>query len=146
MERTAIWFALFVLLSIAATISHGFLRPIYLGNLLAQLSTVGISAVGVTFVMIIGGIDLSVGGIISLSLVICAVEMNGQVANLPWAIGAALLAGTAIGAFNGALAALTKVSPFILTLGTGFGGVRHHSNLFRGHSSWNRGAGIPRIS
>jgi ribose/xylose/arabinose/galactoside ABC-type transport system permease subunit len=119
LERAAIWFSLFVLLAIAATISPGFLRPIYLGNLLAQLSTVGIAAVGVTFVMIIGGIDLSVGAVISLSLVICAVEMNGQVANLSWAIGASLLAGTAIGAFNGVLAALTGVSPFILTLGTG---------------------------
>jgi ribose transport system permease protein len=119
LERTAIWFALVILFSVAATISQGFLRPVYLGNVLAQLSTVGIAAVGVTFVMIIGGIDLSVGATISLSLVICAVEMNGQVANIWWAIAAALLAGAGIGAFNGALAALTRVSPFILTLGTG---------------------------
>lgn len=118
-ERTAIWFALLVLFAVAATISPGFLRPVYLGNLLAQLSTVGISALGVTFVMIIGGIDLSVGATISLSLVICAVQMNGNTSNLPWAIGAAVLAGSAVGAFNGIVAALTRVSPFILTLGTG---------------------------
>ncbi len=119
LERTAIWFVLCILFAIAATISPGFLRPVYLGNVLAQLSTVGIAAVGVTFVMVIGGIDLSVGATISLSLVICAVEMNGQAASVPWAIGVALLAGTGVGAFNGVLAALTRVSPFILTLGTG---------------------------
>jgi len=118
-ERAAIWIALLVLFTIAASISSGFLRPIYLGNLLAQLSAVGISAVGVTFVMILGGIDLSVGAIISLSIVLCAVQMNGQIANLPWSIGVALLAGSLIGAFNGVFAAFTRVSPFILTLGTG---------------------------
>lgn len=118
LERAAIWIVLVLLFAIATSISDGFLRPVYLGNLLRQLSPIGISAVGVTFVMILGGIDLSVGAIISLAVVVCAVEMNGQMANLAWAIFAALAAGALVGAANGALAAFSRASPFILTLGS----------------------------
>src|SRR5215475_15032757 len=79
---------------------------------------VGIAAVGATFVMIVGGIDLSVGAVISLALVTCAVQMDGQIANIPWALCVTLLTGAGIGLVNGLLAAFSRASPFILTLGT----------------------------
>ena len=117
-DRFAIWIVLLALLALATTLSDAFLRPAYLGNVVRQLAPVGIAAVGVTFVMILGGIDLSVGAVISLAVVICAVQMDGQIANIPWALCVTLLTGAGIGLVNGLLAAFSRGSPFILTLGT----------------------------
>ena len=81
----AIWIVLLLLLAAAALLSDAFLRPIYLVNILRQAAPVGIAAVGVTLVMILGGVDLSVGAVISLTAVVCAVLMEGDAANLPLA-------------------------------------------------------------
>jgi len=64
-ERNAIWIVLLVLLLAGTALSDAFLRPVYLGNVVRQLAPVGIAAVGVTLVMVLGGIDLSVGAVIS---------------------------------------------------------------------------------
>jgi ribose transport system permease protein len=72
-DRFAIWIVLLALLALATTLSDAFLRPAYLGNVVRRLAPVGTAAVGATFVMILGGIDLSVGAVISLAVVICAV-------------------------------------------------------------------------
>jgi ribose/xylose/arabinose/galactoside ABC-type transport system permease subunit len=117
LDRAAIWLVLLLLLAIAALLSEAFLRPNYLLNIVRQAAPVGIAAVGVTLVMIAGGVDLSVGAIISLSAVVAAVLMEGSAANLPLALAATLLVGGAIGLANGLLIAYNRVSPFILTLG-----------------------------
>jgi ribose/xylose/arabinose/galactoside ABC-type transport system permease subunit len=117
LDRFAIWIVLLLLLAVAAVLSDAFLRPNYLFNIVRQAAPVGIAAVGVTLVMIAGGVDLSVGAVISLSAVVSAVLMEGAVANLPYAIVVTLLVGTAIGVANGVLIAFNRVSPFILTLG-----------------------------
>jgi ribose/xylose/arabinose/galactoside ABC-type transport system permease subunit len=117
LDRAAIWLVLLLLLAIAALLSEAFLRPNYLLNIVRQAAPVGIAAVGVTLVMIAGGVDLSVGAIISLAAVVAAVLMEGSAANLPLALAATLLVGGAIGLANGLLIAYNRVSPFILTLG-----------------------------
>jgi ribose/xylose/arabinose/galactoside ABC-type transport system permease subunit len=117
LDRAAIWLVLLLLLAIAALLSEAFLRPNYLLNIVRQAAPVGIAAVGVTLVMIAGGVDLSVGAIISLAAVVAAVLMEGDPANLPLALAATLLVGGAIGLANGLLIAYNRVSPFILTLG-----------------------------
>ena len=117
LDRAAIWLVLLLLLAIAALLSEAFLRPNYLLNIVRQAGPVGVAAVGVTLVMIAGGVDLSVGAIISLAAVVAAVLMEGSAANLPWALAATLLVGGAIGLANGLLIAYNRVSPFILTLG-----------------------------
>jgi ribose/xylose/arabinose/galactoside ABC-type transport system permease subunit len=113
----AIWLVLALLFVVAATLSEAFLRPIYIFNIVRQAAPVGIAAIGVTLVMILGGVDLSVGAIISLTAVLSAVMMDGQVANIPLAIVVALAAGALIGGINGVLTAYNRISPFILTLG-----------------------------
>jgi ribose/xylose/arabinose/galactoside ABC-type transport system permease subunit len=67
--------------------------------------------------MIAGGVDLSVGAVISLTAVVAAVLMEGSAANLPLALATAILVGAAVGLANGLLIAYNRVSPFILTLG-----------------------------
>jgi ribose/xylose/arabinose/galactoside ABC-type transport system permease subunit len=110
LDRYAIWIVLVLLLLVAGLVSDAFFRINYLANLLRQATPIGITAVGVTFVMILRGVDLSVGAIISM--------MNGRAENLAWALVATCLAGAAIGLVNGLLIAFGRVSSFILTLGT----------------------------
>lgn len=116
-ERWAIWLVLAGLLLAAAILADAFTRPAYLFGILRQAAPVGIAAVGVTVVMIMRGIDLSVGAVISLSAVTAAILMDGSAANLPLAIGLSLAAGAAIGLANGAIVTVTRASPFIVTLG-----------------------------
>lgn len=119
LHRYAPGLTLVAVFAIAVMVSPAFLDPGYLLNTVRQVAPVGIAAIGVTYVMILGGVDLSVGAVISFSAVICATIMAGDAANMPFAIAASCAMGLAVGAFNGVIAAYTRVSPFILTLGTG---------------------------
>lgn len=119
MARHAIFVVLVLVFCLAVAISDAFVQPLYLFNVLRQVAPVGIAAIGVTYVMILGGVDLSIGAVISLASVICAVQMGGDAANIPVAVLLALAAGLCVGLVNGLAAAFTRASPFILTLGTG---------------------------
>ncbi len=119
MSRYAIFIVLVLVYFLAVAISDAFLVPTYIFNVVRQVAPVGIAAIGVTYVMILGGVDLSIGAVISLTSVLCAVQMNGDQANVAMAIAISCAAGAAIGTINGIAVALTRVSPFVLTLGTG---------------------------
>jgi ribose/xylose/arabinose/galactoside ABC-type transport system permease subunit len=114
----AIWLVLLCLLGVGALLSDAMLRPANLVNILRQAAPLGIAALGVTFVMILGEVDLAVGAVISMSAVIAASLMDGSSANLVPAIATSLFVSTAIGALNGSLVAFSRVSSFILTLAT----------------------------
>lgn len=118
-SRYAIFVVLVLVYCAAATVSEAFLDPRYIFNVVRQVAPVGIAAIGVTYVMILGGVDLSIGAVISLTSVLCAVQMGGDAANIGLAVAVACAAGAAVGTVNGLAAAFTRVSPFILTLGTG---------------------------
>ena len=118
LDRYAIWIVLVLLLLGAGLVSDAFFKVNYLANLLRQATPIGITAVGVTFVMILRGVDLSVGAIISMCVVLSALLMNGRPENLAFALITTCLVGAAIGLANGLLIALGRVSSFILTLGT----------------------------
>jgi ribose/xylose/arabinose/galactoside ABC-type transport system permease subunit len=117
LEKAAVWIVLIVLLLLAGLASDAFFKLNYLTNLVRQAAPVGITAVGVTFVMLLRGVDLSVGAIVSMSAVVCAIVMAGRTENFWLGIAAALACGAAIGLANGLLIAYGKVSSFILTLG-----------------------------
>ena len=114
----AIWLVLVALLLAAALLSDAFLEPIYLANIVRQAAPVGIAAIGATVVMILGGIDLSVGAVVSFAAVFSAIQMAGQSANTGFAIVSTLLVCALLGCVNGALVAYNRASSFILTLGT----------------------------
>lgn len=119
LPRYAIFFVLVAVYLAGLAVSPAFAEPNYIFNVLRQITPVGIAAIGVTLVMILGGVDLSVGAVISLTAVLSAAVMAGDPANLPFAILAACAAGLAIGSLNGVIVAFSRVSPFILTLGMG---------------------------
>ncbi|WP_209066562.1 ABC transporter permease [Arthrobacter pigmenti] len=97
-------------------LTPNFLDPNNLFNISRQVATLGIVAVGFAFILITGGIDLSVGYQISLNIVVCGLLMSQY--GLPWyiAIVAVLVLGTTIGLINGLIITLTGVAPLIVTL------------------------------
>lgn len=113
--RYAALVGLLVLVLLAALLSPHFLSWLNLFNILRQWSMVGLIAVGLTFVIIAGGIDLSGGALVAMCAVIGAV----LVPVLGPALGllAVLLAGLAAGGVSGAVITWGGVPPFIATLG-----------------------------
>jgi|HigsolmetaAR205D_1030408.scaffolds.fasta_scaffold01008_4 ribose transport system permease protein len=89
-----------------------------LTNVLRQAAFVGIGAIGMTFVIMGGGIDLSVSGILSLSAVI-AVLLILKVGVLVGLL-VALICGACLGIANGLVITKLNISPFIATLGMGY--------------------------
>lgn len=111
---------LFGLLAIAATFSiltPSFLTQHNLINILQQSSINACVAIGMTLVIISGGIDLSVGPTAALSAVLTATMIVGGVP-FPIAFLGGLLVGMACGLVNGLLISLAGLQPFIVTLGT----------------------------
>ncbi|NLA93094.1 MAG: ribose ABC transporter permease [Spirochaetales bacterium] len=86
-------------------------------NIIRQTSIYGIIAVGMTFVILTGGIDLSVGSILAFSGVICAGLMKRHDAPIFLAALAAIGVGGAMGLVNGLLITVGKIAPFVVTLG-----------------------------
>ncbi len=108
--------AAFVLLVIAASLlSPRFLTLPNLLNVLRQVSIVGILAIGMTFVILTRGIDLSVGSILGIAVVLFAGSMDsrGMAAAIPAGLGAAAL----VGLVNGIGIAYAGIPAFIMTLG-----------------------------
>jgi len=106
---------LFIILSIS---SESFLTATNMINILRQVSIIGIVAIGMSFVIITGGIDLSVGSIMALSAVVAASFAQADSSYsifIPIITGVTV--GLACGLINGVLVAKWKVAPFIATLG-----------------------------
>jgi ribose/xylose/arabinose/galactoside ABC-type transport system permease subunit len=82
-----------------------------------QTAIVGTAALGMTMVIISGGIDLSVGSIVALSSVVVALVLDGGAGGPFTAIAAAAAAGALCGLLSGALITRLRVAPFIVTLG-----------------------------
>jgi ribose transport system permease protein len=112
--------AMLVLIVLCAVVGYlipSFLTTKNLLNVLRQVSITGIVAVGMTYVIITGGIDISVGSTVALSGVVAAVALKAGL-GIPLAILLALLAGAGVGLFNGIFIAYARVLPFVATLGT----------------------------
>jgi ribose transport system permease protein len=85
-------------------------------TVLRQASDLGVAAIGILFVLLIGGIDLSVGALYGLSSVVLVTVMI-QTGSLPLALAAALGAGVLFGLLNGILVQWVRIPAFITTLG-----------------------------
>lgn len=101
----------------AALTPDTLLRGITLETMVRQTVVVALCAVGMTLVIIQGGIDLSVGSIVALVTVVTASALRDGRSAITAAV-LALVVGLACGALNGALVAWLKLRPFLVTLGT----------------------------
>ncbi|MGB3904852.1 MAG: ABC transporter permease [Anaerolineae bacterium] len=108
--------AFVVLLVISASASDVFLTQRNISNLSRQIVTNGLVSLGQLVVILTGGIDLSVGSIVSLSGILAAGLQQQMPLSL--AILIALGAGSLVGAINGFVVARFKLAPFIVTLAT----------------------------
>ena len=107
-----------VLITVFAALSPRFLTPGNFLNILTQAAHIAIIAIGMTFVLLIAGIDLSVGANMYVACIVVALYMKGW----PLAAGFATVAalGLAFGAVNGFLVTRLRVPAFIATLSTLF--------------------------
>ena len=108
---------LVLLVAVATVLYPGFLDPANLGNILTQNSAVGLIAIGMTFVIISGGFDLSVGATYALGAVLFA-GLTLQTGSILVAGLGALAAGVVVGLVNGAIISRLGINPFVATLGT----------------------------
>lgn len=104
-----------VVVAIAAVLSPNFLTPINIANLFQQAAVVGVVAVGMTFVILTGNIDLSVGSVVALCGMLVAVLLAGGMPILP-ALVITILTGALAGAAIGLITALAEVPSFIVSL------------------------------
>lgn len=122
-ERYAALVALVILSVISSFLSEYFLQWQNLLNILRQVSYTGIIALGMTFVIVSGGIDLSVGSMAAFVgslgiLALNALADGSQGLAVAAAIAVALGSGLACGLANGLLITKGRIAPFIVTLGT----------------------------
>jgi ribose transport system permease protein len=114
----AIWLVLVVLFIGFALASKNFLSSNNLFTIARQVSMFGIAAVGMTFVILIGGIDLAAGSVITLVNVVCAYLMVKMHFSIPAAIITSLLLAVLIGALNGFMVARIGMPAIIATFAT----------------------------
>ena len=123
--RGMIIWVLIALVILCRILYPGFLARDNIFNILSQNAQVGLIALGMTFVMIAGGFDLSVGAIYAAGATVYAMEAKEMA--LPLAAIVALGVGLVCGTLNGVIVTRLKVNPFIATLGTTsiFGGAAY---------------------
>lgn len=108
---------LFAIVLVVSIMEPDFLTLNNLFNILRQVSINALIAFGMTFVILTGGIDLSVGSILALSSAFVAGLMTDGTSALI-AVLAGLIVGAVMGTLNGMVISLGKVAPFIATLAT----------------------------
>ena len=121
LREAGIGIALLLIIVFFSVFAPRFASLANLSNILTQISINTVIAVGMTFVILLGGIDLSVGAVLALCTVVAGLTMTSTAFPEPVAIGLAVLAslavGSAAGLFNGFVAERWKIHSFIVTLG-----------------------------
>ena len=133
LRAVAPFVALLLLLILGALSSPNFLSVANLLNVLTRSAFIAIIAVGATFVISAGGLDLSVGSMVAFVASLMIMFMNsGVIASPPLMLAAAMvlavLLGAACGWANGLVTTVGRIEPFIATLGT--------MCIFRGLTTW----------
>lgn len=112
------WVTLAILMACAALAVPGFLLPSQLLAIGQQFTPLLLVAIGQTFALLVGGVDLSVGSVITLSVVLASGVMQGQESMALPGVIACLAAGAAVGLANALLIVKLRIPPFIVTLAT----------------------------
>ena len=115
LKRRAIWVFLLLMIVFFSVMSGNFLTMRNLLNVVKQVSIYGIASVGMTYVILLGGIDLATGSIISFINILAAYLMVNMGWNPILAVICSLVASTVIGFLNGIIIAEIKMPALIVT-------------------------------
>ncbi|WP_244481488.1 ABC transporter permease [Rhizobium sp. Root1203] len=116
-QSLGLFWVLVALCAVAICLSPSFLQVGNLMNVGRQIALFGIVSIGMTFVILTRGIDLSVGSIVGVVAVTSAMLLSSGT-SIPVVMVLALLMGVAFGAINGLGVVIFQMPPFIMTLGT----------------------------
>jgi ribose/xylose/arabinose/galactoside ABC-type transport system permease subunit len=126
-QRYSIVVMLLVVIIVFAAVSKPFFTVTNLSNILLQASATAIAAIGMTFVLVIAEIDISIGSLMSLAMTVAWMlavapgsEAGQQAGVNGWVYPVGLLMGLALGIFNGLLINGLRINSFIATLATMF--------------------------
>ncbi|MCK8824218.1 ABC transporter permease [Fuchsiella alkaliacetigena] len=117
-QKNSIWLIFVICIVFFSIMTPNFLRVRNITNIFLQSSFIGIMSIGMTYLMIDGNFDLSMGSIMALSAVLVIGFMDY---GIPVAVLLSLLAGSAIGALNGLFVTKAGINAFIVTLGSMLG-------------------------
>ncbi len=116
LKNYGIVIAFFLICIILSILSPVFFQMTNIINVIRQTSIYGIMSVGMTFIILTGGIDLSIGSILAISGAVCAGLLKGG-SPLPVVVIATLGIGIGCGLMNGLFITIGKITPFVVTLG-----------------------------
>lgn len=111
-----IWIAVILLYVISGLLSPATIKINHVFDILQITSFLGIAAIGQTIVILTGGIDLSIGGIITATNIVVCSLMNGKSENIILGLLICLILGFVLGSINGLLITKLKITPLIATL------------------------------
>ncbi|MCD8138981.1 MAG: ABC transporter permease [Planctomycetaceae bacterium] len=121
MSEAGIGVVLVLLCLVFALYEPNFRKPNNISNIFTQISINTVISVGMTFVILLGGIDLSVGSVLSLCTILAGLVITNGDLGVPLAILLAILAslagGIACGLFNGWVSERWRIPSFVVTLG-----------------------------
>ncbi|MBU2702746.1 ribose transport system permease protein [Sporomusaceae bacterium BoRhaA] len=117
MDRLGVLAALIILVVVMTIFAPNFATTSNIFGILQQIAVIGIISVGMTFVILLGGIDLSVGSIVAFTGLVIGLCMKAGLA-IPVALLVGIVIGAVIGWLNGFLISKIKLQPFVATLGT----------------------------
>jgi ribose/xylose/arabinose/galactoside ABC-type transport system permease subunit len=116
-RETGIALVVIVMITFLSLSTSTFMTPGNLAIVARQIALSAIIAMGMTLVILMGGIDLSVGSVVSITSVMVGLVMVRMSMPIWVAILAGILVGAVVGMINGTLIVKTRVPPFIITLG-----------------------------
>jgi ribose transport system permease protein len=114
----AVWIAVILLYLVSGLISPGMFQISQALNILQIAAFLGIVAIGQTLALLVGGIDLSVAGVVTMSNIVVTSLVIGRSDTLVPALVISLLLAAAVAFLNGLLITLARVTPLVATLGT----------------------------
>ena len=117
LQKYSLLFLLIIFIVVSAVLSPNFLKPTNLLNMFQQCAAPGIIAIGMTMVIIIGGIDLSVGAVVALSGMTTSLQLTSG-APVAVSVLCGILVGCLCGLFTGTIISRFGLPDFIVSLGT----------------------------
>ena len=114
-KENAIWIVFVLMVILFTAFNPNFIKPSNLMTVLRQVAVYGIASVGMTFVILISGIDLSIGAIITFVNIICAYMMVNMGMNMWVAVILSVTAATLIGVLNGFMVSTIGIPAIIAT-------------------------------